>query len=107
MTDTEKQEMQQMIAALLPKPQDAQPSPFAAPVVSPFANTAPSAIFTELEVDLELRANDGTTLTVRGKLPHPENVTPANIKDTISAYIQAGWSLKFWSPKSGNVGKKF
>lgn len=105
------QAMQSMIADLAGKmqaqaAQPAQPSPFAAPVVSPFAPYTAAATFAELEIDLEVKATDGSALNVRGKLPHPENVTPANLKETLAAYLNAGWPLKFWSPRNP-VGKKF
>jgi hypothetical protein len=104
MTEQDKVEMQQMIAAVVKPQQPAQPSPFSAPVAPPFS--AQSTGFAEIEVDLEVKAADGSAVNLRGKLPHPETITPANLKDILAAYLAAGWPLKFWSPKNP-VGKKF
>jgi hypothetical protein len=101
MTDQEqKDSMKAMIAELLSKAQPTQPSPFAAPF------SAQSTGFAEITVELEVKAADGSGVNLHGKLPNPQNITPANLKDTLSAYLAAGWPLKFWAPKN-TFTKKF
>jgi len=101
MTDQEKAEMQQMIAALLPKPQDAQPSALAAWGKPQTPSTDPESV----SVPISLQTNSGR---VRLYLNFSGITSPDQIMALVQGLLDKGVPVDCWKQEQwgGNKGWK-